>query len=188
MAGNWGTGGEWIITLSPPPPMTDKLRAIETNFWRRVQKTPTCWLWTGRLDACGYGCVYIRDGERRRRIQAHRVAYALHHGALPGADQVVRHRCHDPRCVRASHLAIGTHADNVQNRVRAGHCARGERNGRAKLSAEDVLHIRARLARGESCSSVAREFALDRKTISALRARKTWRHLPPETDSDRDIQ
>ena len=167
--------------------MIDKLRAIEAQFWACVQKTDTCWLWTGRPDACGYGCVRIRHEGRCRRFQAHRVAYALHHGALPGTDDIVRHKCDVPLCCRPAHLLTGGHAENVRDRVERGRCARGERNGRAKLSAEDVLHIRAALRAGESASSLARRFAVDRKTICAIRDRKTWRHLPPETDSDPEI-
>ena len=166
--------------------MLEKLRSIEERLWHRVEKTPTCWLWLDRPNADGYGAIRITHEGRCRSMQIHRVFYTLEFGLFPD-DQVIRHRCDTPACIRPDHLIAGNHADNVRDRVERGRCARGERNGRAKLSAEDVLAIRARLLRGESCSSVAREFGLDRKTISALRARKTWRHLPPETDSDPDV-
>ena len=157
--------------------MIDKLRAIEERFWARVQKAETCWLWTGRLDRCGYGRVRIRDEGRCRSIPAHRVAFALQHGAIPDGGRVLMHQCDTPACVRPDHLIEGSHRDNVRDRVERGRCARGERNGRAKLAAEDVQLIYVELSAGVSASALARRFGVDVKTICAIRDGRTWRHL-----------
>lgn len=165
--------------------MIEKLRAIEERFWARVKKTETCWLWTGRPDASGYGCVRIRDEGRCRSIQAHRAAFGLLTGVLPGADEVLRHVCDQRHCVCPAHLVAGTHRDNVRDRVERGRCARGERNGRAKLSAEDVREIRFEINSGlSSAKSLSRRFQVDLKTICAIRDGRTWRHLLPGFDGD----
>lgn len=42
---------------------------------------------------------------------SHRVAYRLANGEIPDG-QCVRHICHEMRCVRPSHLKVGTAAEN----------------------------------------------------------------------------
>ncbi len=33
-------------------------------FWHRVQKTETCWLWTGHRDPRGYGVFFFQGKSR----------------------------------------------------------------------------------------------------------------------------
>lgn len=88
------------------------------NFWKRVNKTDSCWLWTGkphRADAWGYGRVSACG----KTIKAHRFAYILAYGAIPDS-VLVRHSCDNPMCVRPDHLMLGTDQDNVQDKVSQG--------------------------------------------------------------------
>jgi hypothetical protein len=72
-----------------------------------------CWLWVGASDRHGYGNI-TEGGHAGPHITAHRLAWELANGPAPrGA--VVRHRCDNPSCVRPSHLAIGTMADNQRD-------------------------------------------------------------------------
>lgn len=175
---DWGSGSG--CALNPPSPphfMMDRLRRREHSFWDRVEKTATCWIWKGGQNSSGYGLIRLCEGGRRRSLQAHRVAFALHRGVMPDGEQLLRHRCDRPECVRPDHLGLGDHRDNVRDRVERGRCARGEANGRAKLRTEDVRTIYAALSAGESASALARRFCVDVKTICAIRDGRTWRHL-----------
>lgn len=90
--------------------------SLET-FLLYVNKTPTCWLWTGAITHHGHGRV---TWNRQTKL-AHRVSWILHNGLiLPGL--VVCHTCPNKLCVRPSHLYLGTVADNASdgNRVPYG--------------------------------------------------------------------
>jgi HNH endonuclease len=77
-------------------------------FWARVEKTETCWLWTGHVDKDGYGRV---DGGMR----ASRYAYLLLVGPIPKTTPrlVIDHICRNPRCVNPKHLEAVTDRENV---------------------------------------------------------------------------
>lgn len=54
---------------------------IEDRFWRKVQKTSGCWLWTGFCMRSGYGKIR-RGGKGQGLLLAHRLSYEMHHGPI----------------------------------------------------------------------------------------------------------
>lgn len=87
-----------------------------SDYWAKVDYdgplsilgTP-CWLFTGRIDAYGYGVFNIWG----QRWKAHRLAFVLTHGHVP---ELLDHLCVNPRCVRPSHLQGVTQAVNAARR------------------------------------------------------------------------
>lgn len=71
-----------------------------------------CWLFTGSLNAKGYGQCGAADG---LPAGAHRRAYVLAYGPLP-PDLDVHHVCHVRRCVYPGHLRAVSHERNTQER------------------------------------------------------------------------
>jgi hypothetical protein len=95
------------------------------RFWSKVQPSDGCWLWTGATFRNGYGMFNAGrwlNGRQDTRY-AHRVAYQLTTGSIP-AGLVVMHVCDTPACVRASHLSLGTQADNNRDCRQKGRDAR----------------------------------------------------------------
>ncbi len=101
-----------------------------SEFWSRVRKdVDGCWEWLGWKSDKGYGLVYLG---KRKYTRAHRVAWELVNGPIPG-DLIVRHFvCNNPSCVRVDHLRLGSQVDNMRDMVEAGRSARGDRSGRRK--------------------------------------------------------
>lgn len=67
-----------------------------------------CWFWTGSLNTCGYGQIYI-DG---RMPHAHRAAYEAVYGKVPPGLEL-DHLCRVRSCVNPDHLEAVTHRTNV---------------------------------------------------------------------------
>ena len=76
------------------------------------------------------------------------------------------------------HLFLGDHSDNMADMKAKGRSdggsGPGELNNAAKLSATQVEQIRARIAAGESNTSIARDYPVSHATISRIRLGKAW--------------
>ena len=55
--------------------------------------------------------------------------------------------------------------------------ARGSRAGSAVLREADIVAIRRRLARGETCVGIAAAYRVHKTTIHRVAHRETWRHV-----------
>ena len=128
-----------------------------------------CIMWTGYRNRQGYGQRTV-DG---RNVLAHRHAWTLANGD-PGAWNVC-HRCDVRTCINVAHMFLGTHADNMADRDAKGRDAKGERSGMAKLTADQVREMRAST---ESGVAIAHRLGVDRSTVSKIRLRKIWVHIP----------
>jgi HNH endonuclease len=83
------------------------------RFYDRVRVGDGRWEWTGGYGLDGYGKTTVHY----RTTRAHRAAWALERGPIPDG-ALVLHRCDNPRCVRASHLFLGTQLDNMRDRAK----------------------------------------------------------------------
>ena len=119
--------------------------------------------------------------DSKRRAYAHRVAYEEAHGAIP-AGHYVCHRCDNPICVNPAHLFAGSPQANHDDTHAKGRArrARGEQVNTARLTAEQVLDIRRRVAEGATRAALAREYGVVWKTINRIVQRKYWTHLTTE--------
>lgn len=154
--------------------MTSVNLVLGKRFWSRVQKTQTCWLWTGAKRNFGYG-AYSFFGKSER---AHRVMWFVHHGAIPEG-KVVRHKCDNPSCVNPDHLVLGTQADNGADRVERNRQYRptGDKHHRRKLSSVDVRAIKERMSRNESPAGIAREYKVHKNTVYAIKYGRSWKSV-----------
>lgn len=111
-------------------------RPLAERFMDKVSPEPNsgCWLWTGFYQEFGYGRMgvgYAVEGTRGTAM-AHRLSYEIFVGPIPDGICVL-HRCDVPECVNPEHLWLGTHSDNVNDKVAKGrhhyskrtHCKNG---------------------------------------------------------------
>jgi hypothetical protein len=125
-------------------------------------------LWTGHVDASGYGRIGTDVTTSAPRNQlVHRAVYAFAHGAIPQG-MVVMHSCDNPRCINLSHLSLGTQKDNTDDMIAKGRHAWRERTPWQKLSAADAKTIRELRATGLSQQKIADRMGVSRPLISML--------------------
>lgn len=98
--------------------------AAADRFWEKVNKTGTCWIWTGAITSRGYGALRGDDGQL---LLTHRFSYELHVGPIPDG-LVIDHLCRNRACCNPTHLEPVTQWENI---------TRGQlvRQARAEVSA-----------------------------------------------------
>lgn len=150
--------------------MRDEADQVDSFFSKVDMTEPAgCWIWMAARDANGYGS-FKRNG---RSVLAHRFAYEMENGSIPPG-KVVRHTCDMRECCNPAHLVLGSHADNVADRVARNRSARGSNNGRAKVNERIVEIIRASPA---SDLEVAVRLKLSIYTVRNIRRGRSWRHV-----------
>ena len=92
------------------------------RFWAKVNKTETCWLWTGGKRPFGYGFIWYEG----RNLSVHRLSFEMHHGPIPEG-MVVCHRCDVPSCLNPDHLFLGSQSVNVTDCVQKNRHAEARR-------------------------------------------------------------
>jgi hypothetical protein len=97
------------------------------RFWDHVRKTRGCWLWQGNIGWNGYGLFTLdkRDGSKRKPWRAHRLAWFLKYGSVPGAGMDLHHKCNTRNCVKPAHLEPLSHRENIRKAVCKRVCKRG---------------------------------------------------------------
>lgn len=138
------------------------------RFWKYVNKTDGCWLWTGFADPGGYGRLNIN----KTPVVASQLSWRIHFG-LADAGLFVCHHCDAPGCVNPAHLFLGTPAENSRDMSRKGRSYWGERHYAAKLTADQVRFIRASELQGKE---LARMFGVWPSAISKVRRGQRWAH------------
>lgn len=81
----------------------------------RIDKTESCWLWTGaRFTSTGYGKMTRAHGSKGqlKYSTAHRLVYELLVGPLP-AEMHLHHLCGTKLCVNPEHLQVVTRRDHA---------------------------------------------------------------------------
>jgi HNH endonuclease len=176
------------------------MKARWKDFWTHTTPVTVrpdlgpCWEWQGSQTSSGY-CQLMVEG---KSWLVHRYAWTLVHGPIPD-DLLVLHNCDNRRCIKPSHLRLGTYSDNQQDMAdRTGSRilhAPGRSNPAAKLTWEQVEEIREEVAEvleGEALygvpkrgylSRIARRYGVDRSTISAIVKGRTWKPAHREAES-----
>jgi hypothetical protein len=150
------------------------------RFWSRVARRSAneCWPWQGEKTGDGYGMI-LRAGAGSQKLYAHRLSLAISIGIdydeLP--DLQVCHECDNPPCVNPVDLFLGTQGDNMKDMASKARSTWGERSNLAKLTAADVLAVRAAMDAGTPPSMVALRFGISERYAYALGNREYWKHL-----------
>jgi hypothetical protein len=160
---------------------------MEQRFIKHLQKTDTCWNWTGSCLITGYGCFRINQ----KTYRSHRIAYELWVNPIPKG-QLVRHKCDNRKCCNPNHLELGTHQDNSNDAKERGRTAkgiknglvlhpekraRGERQGCAVLTDDEAREIKILLSFELSNKYIAIMYNICPTIVSKIKTNKCYTHI-----------
>ena len=137
-----------------------------------------CWLWTGVCHYRGYGQMWAFS-----KLQyAHRLSWIFFRGEIPEGICVL-HKCDIPCCVNPDHLFLGTHQDNMADKV----CKKRQAKGisislprrldalyHSKLTRKDILNIRSSIEKGKD---LAIKYGVSKATISMIKNYRIWSYI-----------
>jgi HNH endonuclease/Sigma-70, region 4 len=136
----------------------------QCRFMYYVEKTDTCWLWTGAKNRQGYGKVCYQGNTT---TPAHRASYMIFKGEITNG-LLVCHSCDVKACVNPDHLWLGTNSDNIQDMCKKG------RNP-SKLKPQDILKMRDLAEnQGYTQKQLCELFGITNGTVSQIINRKKW--------------
>lgn len=130
-----------------------------------------CLIWPFSRTSHGYGQINLKGSH----IGAHRLMCIRVNGPAPTEKHEAAHSCGKGHlgCVHPKHLRWATSAENSADLYTHGTVNRGERNGTAVLTAEDVIQIR-NLHPTLSQRKIAGMFGVSRRAVEDILSRKTW--------------
>lgn len=128
---------------------------------------------------CGYLRINAYVNGKHTTLQVNRLVCTAFHGEPPGEDMEAAHWNGNRLDNRPENLRWATKLENADDKQRHGTTARGQRvaGQRSRLTADQVLEIRRRLAEGEYGTRLAEEFGVHQAHISKIYRREIWAHL-----------
>lgn len=154
-------------------------KPLEDRFWAKVDKTETCWLWTGAKHNHGYGL--IQKGVRGQGlIRATHLSWKLQFGQDIPKKVMLCHTCDNPACVNPAHLFLGDHKANARDMSTKGRWNNQFKFGQKAVAGPARLtvgQVRTILASKKSGSELAKVFGVAKSTINRIKSGKTWNWL-----------
>jgi len=146
-------------------------RTVKTPAARVLERSQLvkngCLEFQGSKNEDGYGTV--RSGSTT--VLAHRAVWDELAGDIPKGLHV-RHKCDNPPCVEITHLELGTHKDNMEDRDKRGRTLYGEL-GNHKLTWAEITQIRNLCEQGVTHRELSAQFNISKTHISNIRNWKT---------------
>jgi hypothetical protein len=143
------------------------------NFWRKVKKRASCWIWQGATNSTGYGTLTFHG----KAATAHRVAAFLSGLVLEisapknrRGSGFILHTCDNRRCCNPAHMRVGTYAENqLEAYARRRRTAyKGSAHANAKQTKESIMLIKDMYAQDVSQEAIARLLGVSQSSISGI--------------------
>lgn len=158
----------------------ERFESLKRRFEKYVIKTDQCWDWNGCKNKSGYG--EIRYG---KRILAHRASWIIHFGEIPKG-MFVLHKCDTPSCTKPQDLFLGTHTDNMQDKLKKGRMrggfVKGQKAHNRVINEEIARAIKYDLYNSDlNQREIAEKYYVKRNIIADIKSNKAWKFINMES-------
>lgn len=131
---------------------------------------PGCIIWPYGTSNRGYGLAVVGGVQKT----ASRWMCMLAHGEPVPPRTYAAHNCGNPLCVNPGHLRWATHKENMDDKLIHGTENIGTRNGKTKITEDDVRVIRAA---PPILKPLMERYGMSRHGIAKIRSGKRWSHV-----------
>lgn len=139
----------------------------------------------------GYGIIQPRINGKKMHYLMHRVAYQIYYDDDLSPDNIICHKCDNPKCINPLHLFKGTHLDNSNDKVQKGRQAKGCTHGKyidgrasdmqfrhirqyGNLSIMQVMEIRELIKRGEKLINISKTLNVPYQTVRDINCGRAY--------------
>jgi len=162
------------------------IKSAMITYEAHVIKIQGCWGWKGSKNPGGYGKITVRIEGKPITISAHRLAYTAYRGDIP-LGKLVLHRCDNPACTNPDHLFLGTHQDNMKDKIAKGRCSTIKSISNAKLTRPQVLYVWEHRNSRITAQALAAELGVNEYTVRDIWLKRTWKHITNPTPVPQDV-
>lgn len=150
---------------------------LRNRLEQRSSKNGNCKEWVGFRDKGGYGHICVIINKKEHPMGCHRASWIIHKGPIP-ENMEVCHKCDNPACFNIEHLFLGTHQENIDDKMRKNRhiCPKGEKNSNSKLTEEQVKYILS-MKNKISSHALCKQFNISASGIRGIWQRKNWKHI-----------
>jgi len=141
----------------------------------KTLKTPCHICTSHQISPNGYPMKKVKG---KKSIMARYVYTEYYKKEIPDG-LTIRHKCDNKLCINPSHLEIGTHKDNMKDKVDRNRQPKGEQVNTVKLTEQQVKEIRLKLSirKYGDIAKVAQKYKVTGSTIRCIIQNKTWKHV-----------
>jgi hypothetical protein len=168
----WSANGDPNVTKNTPP---GEPRKFIENVVKPFNGNE-CLTWPFARSDSGYA----RIGKDGKTKQVCRMICEEIHGPPPTPEHEAAHSCgkgHEG-CVNPNHLSWKTHTENMDDQLLHGTRIFGRKNGRVRLTEEQIPVIREMISLNMSERKIAKIFGVHRFTIRGIKVGDTWSWVP----------
>lgn len=151
-------GGSWKSSVE------DRVAASFT-----IDPETGCHNWNRAKTSKGYGAIVVN----RRTLPAHRVSYELANGTISD-ESFVLHNCDNPSCINPAHLRLGTHDENMHDKVLRSRVPAGENHYNSKITADQAVEIMKLFGEGKTADQVSSITGINKGTINNVKYGGCW--------------
>lgn len=147
----------------------------------KVNEETGCWEWQGARQQPGKNPMHPKMlpyglyNHNKDRGNAHRKSWKIHYGEIPDG-MLVMHKCDVPYCCNPEHLKLGTHTDNMRDKIAKGRANRKGKTNPRKLNPELVREIRENKL-GATTSELAKAYGVSYLTIKHVQDKISWKKV-----------